>query len=287
MELEELLLQGRPKLQRDLGRRIRTAGTERFRQGLQLESRRLVEAAATGADGQGRRSPGASDWLYAVPSHPQLTLHDRFWRAAVALRLRLRLGGHARRCQVSHASTSVTCGAELDPELWHCLGCARQAVQGRHDSLAELWRLAAVEAGCHAAREQLAPELAGPDAVTAQRADVRVEWADGSAPAFYDVVVRTTPHRRGPAYVVDPCGVLVVQAEHDKLRTWGLDALVQPGCRFVPLAVETAGRWGPAAVAELLALARGYEAAGAPADGLLRAAKMNDDDDDDMLLVDV
>ena len=98
-----------------------------------------------------------------------------------------------------------------------------------------------------------------------RRADVRVEWADGSAPAFYDVVVRTTPHRRGPAYVVDPCGVLVVQAEHDK--TWGLDALVQPGCRFVPLAVETAGRWGPAAVAELLALARGYEAAGAPADG--------------------
>jgi len=161
----------------------------------------------------------------------------------------------------------VTCGAELDPELWHCLGCARQAVQGRHDSLAELWRLAAVGAGCHAAREQLAPELAGPDADAAQRADVRVEWADGSAPAFYDVVVRTTPHRRGPAYVVDPCGVLVVQAEHDKLRTWGLDALVQPGCRFVPLAVETAGRWGPAAVAELLALARGYEAAGAPADG--------------------
>ena len=75
------------------------------------------------------KQAGASGWLAAIPSRPELTLEDDDFRLAARLRLRL----HPSE---SEAAAACSCGGELLPD--HFLTCRslwRRSVTSRHDSL--------------------------------------------------------------------------------------------------------------------------------------------------------
>jgi hypothetical protein len=243
---------GQRKVQRTLARHLVRARTAQFRTSLTAERRCWVEAASVGKGADAETAPGASEWLYALPTCPQTTLYNRQWLTAVGLRMMLVVAPVGSTCEVSPSSSSTPCGARLDERGWHAFDCARAAVQGRHDEWTRMWAEAAREAGCRAATEQIAAELALPRHATRARADVRVEGL-GPWPVFWDILVTATPHQKEGCWHVSGCGVRVAAAERRKLTEWALPK--QAGSSLAPIVAETQGRWGPRAVQALRELA--------------------------------
>ena len=87
--------------------------------------------------------------------------------------------------------------------------------------------------------------------------------------------VTATPHFEGGAWQVLDRGVRVRALEHDKVVAWDAEELGETAPRVVPFAMESQGRWGPAAVLELRRWAKaraGAVGAGAVTAALARGA---------------
>ena len=134
------------------------------------------------------------------------------------------------------------------------MGCAPAQRVHRHDDLRDELAAVAREAGLHAETEAYAAELPAPvvrGRPVHRRADVRVAASAGSPLTFLDITVTATPHREGGEWRVLERGVRVRALEQDKVDAWGAADLGDLGPRVVPVAFESQGRWGPAAVLEL------------------------------------
>ena len=178
---DQLIGAGLEKVQRTLAQPLRRTATRRLRAELSSVQRNWVMGASTEKSEEAAPSPGASDWLYAVPTAPALTMFNRSWRTALALRLMVSFVPSGTRCMGVSCSSPTPCNAVLDVHGWHAFGCARGHVTCRHNALRDLWRDAARHAGCRASVEQVATELG-----TSARADVRVESDAAPWPLFWE-----------------------------------------------------------------------------------------------------
>ena len=136
------------------------------------------------------------------------------------------------------------------------MGCAPAQRGHRHDAVRDELASIARAAGYEVEREAQAVELPAPAPrarPTTRRCDVRVASASHGPITFVDVVVTATPHVHRGTWEVLPRGARARSAELDKRGQWGAaewaESAVAP--RLVPFALESQGRWGPAAVAEL------------------------------------
>ena len=250
---------GRPKLQKRIARQLRAARTAQLLEGLTKQQRNWVGAASVGEGDSREVSPGASDWLFAAPSHPLTVMYNRYWAIALALRLQCHIAPKAATCMVTFSVSSSPCGAALDAKGWHGFGCARGCIQGRHDRWVALWTQAAVEAGCTAKAEQIASELVLPANASKARSDVRIDSIDAPWPVFLDIKIVATQQRVQGLERVSARGILVEAAQREKMREWQLPP--QEAGRLRPIVAETQGRRGPEAVSTHRALAVRADAA--------------------------
>ena len=212
-----------------------------------------MHAASVGKDRFDDTSPGASDWLFAMPGDPMTTMWNRCFMTCLAVRLLCPLAADGALCQVTSLASSSPCGAPMDCRGWHALGCGRASMNSRHDRWVELWTRAAREAGAHARSEQLATEIGLAEQPPKVRSDIRIEALESPWPLHLDVLVKNTAHCHEGEWRVLGRGCLVHTAEDDTLTEWNLPA--QAEGRLRPITAETQGRWGPAAVATLRSLA--------------------------------
>ena len=199
--------------------------------------------------------------MQALPVHRLLTLDDAVVGWAVRQRLRLPLVGPAATCAYLFASATRACGVALSPGVEHAHSCCKGPQVRRHNLLRDWLRDKIRECGLLAEREQAVPELGIRAEGAAQLiADVRVTSRPVVATKYYDVVFATPTHCRAGGWVGDQCGAAAARAEQAKRRAYIPGPGGQP-VHLVPFAVETGGRFGPAAEAELMWLAKSRTAA--------------------------
>ena len=204
-----------------------------------------------------------------MPLDEALTLPDAVYQFAVRLRLGLPLAEAGDLCQVYNNTTHRVCGCQLSVHADHAPGCARAARNARHNALRDWWASLVQEAGGRAHTEQWVTEYAPH---LARRADVRASCGPGLPAVYYDVVVAhpfTTGVPSGSVGELHEqhpdADAAVKRAEQRKygdyappVRTTAGEPLaraIRP-VSFVPLAFDTHGRWGPAAVDALRRWAR-------------------------------
>ena len=275
-----LHLGGLRRAQRAVAVRVREVRTSRMRAGMSEQDRRWLDGASTRPDAAGVTSPGASDWLAAPLTSVRTCFSDAEWATLLRARLQLPLAAQGTGCGVVFASTSSTCSHPLEPAAWHAMGCAPAQRNHRHDAVRD--ELAAIgrSAGLQAEQEAQAVELPAPAPrrrPVTRRADVRVASAAHGPLTFVDVVITATPHETAGSWTVLPRGERVRAAEQDKVVQWDAAGWSTGSFapRLVPFALESQGRWGPAAVAELRRWAKAsvaYHGAGGLSDAAARSA---------------
>jgi len=140
----------------------------------------------------------------------------------------------------------------LNAAVDHAHTCCRAAINVRHNAVRDRWQGFYKEAGFDAATEQFVPEV-GPG--TRVRSDIRARCGPARPTRYADVVITHPFTLIGITWVGHAHAAATEAAEADKYRTYA----IRPGGTpivIIPLAFETFGRWGPAAVKELRMLAR-------------------------------
>ena len=178
------------------------------------------------------RSPGAGDWLHAIPlANIGLRLDD----LAISLAVGLRLGG-----PLAHAHACV-CGATVQADGLHGLSCLRSAGrQMRHASVNDIICRSLHTAGSAALREPTGLEVGvglRPDGVTL------LPWGRGK-PMIWDFTCPDTFAASHITITRATGGGAADQAERNKIVKY---APLTPQYEVVPIAVETLGAYGPSA----------------------------------------
>ena len=271
----ELATRGCEKAQKALTSVANTQRVADFRASLDTVLRGVLDSGSALADDEGRASPGTSDWLVASPRTLAFVMPDAAYCTSLRARLRLDLAHVSATCVYRTHTTHRTCGAELTRNADHAHGCCRAPVLARHHAIRDLWCRLCREAGCSADTEQIVYELGrrrprqqvNPDAVEpAARidgenggedvvADVRALQGPAAPAVYTDVVVTHPVNCHHGAWTATARGVAARREERKKYADYTPNPGGRPVC-FVPLAFETFGRWGPAAVTELRRLAR-------------------------------
>lgn len=188
--------------------------------------------------------PHAHAWLTALPLTDRLRVPATEFRQAARYRLGI--------CDHSTVATCHECrGAPLGPYHDHALICP-----GRGDSIIRHNRLVAVVRR-HLALAGFAPRTEEPHllAGTARRpADVYVPCDSDGLPLAIDVTVTSPVSGTALPRAAFAAGHAAAAAELRK-RVQNDASCAQAGIRFLPLAVETFGGFGPAATRFLHALA--------------------------------
>ena len=185
----------------------------------------------------------AAAWLLAAPCSPTLRLSNEDFVAAGRHRLGLGLGARASR-------PPCLCGAGSATAFDHAMVCdtGKRWWHFRHNLIASAFRRVIRRAGCASSAEPHYSRVVGA-AAGGRRGDICAIMPLGDC-VLLDVVVVHAAQQR---YVKDAAaapGVAAAGAEGDKRR--GLPAAGSDNAfEFVPLAVETYGRLGKAALAFL------------------------------------
>ncbi|CAE8714572.1 unnamed protein product [Polarella glacialis] len=146
---------------------------------------------------------------------------------------------------------------QLTARADHALGCAWGTRNARHNLLRDQLAALIAEAGGRAQSEQMVAEYAPH---VARKADVRASFGPGALRIYYDIVVahpfktRVPTGERGALLNATPeADAAVKTAERRKRNDYAppandAGALLGRAVAIVPMAFDTHGRWGPAAV---------------------------------------
>ena len=80
-------------------------------------------------------SPGASDWVTAIPTSPETTMSNIDFALCFKARLRLSQVALGYPCTYIQNSNGQECGKPLDAGVWHARVCARVPINERHNGL--------------------------------------------------------------------------------------------------------------------------------------------------------
>jgi len=238
----ELVQGGYPKLQKVVGRLVAEKVALNFREEVDPEVVRWVDAATSAPIGLVVASPGASSWVRSLPTSPECTLSDCEFNLALRSRFLLPIAVAGSLCTYCPSSSLRVCRQPLDPYVCHAHRCARKQVSSRHNAIGLVLRDMAREAGHQAHVDQLAVELP-PAEIDGPRltrvSDVRVSGCRGEAPVFLDVVVTSTRQCDHGAWATREAGAGVRIQELSKIRSWGEASAPSPAQRgrFIPIAI--------------------------------------------------
>ena len=256
----QILCRENARIQRILTAPILEARADSFREAVDPIRRAVLDSAGSLPGPDGAPSPGAAAWLQAVPRSPPFLLDDAAFAYGVRARLRLPLAPTGTLCAYTPQSSHKVCSQLMDEHADHAFTCCRGPLVARHHYLRDVWRRIYSEAGCGASTEQLVHELGlkqprRSDAPHYVTADIRATDAPAVPATCCDVVVthplktekgKLTPTARGTSSCTEETRKLNAYKPSEGGST----------VRLAPLAMETFGRWGPAAETELLRLAR-------------------------------
>ena len=276
----ELALEPRKKLQRDLSKRLDNSNQTALLASLDAEDRARLNSCA---------GPLAAGWQLASPGQPQERLDDRDYAltARALLGQSLASDGLTCRCKlVTGDRAGEACGAAMCRRLHHAYRCAAGGgLKRRSAAVEDAWEGIYRDCGYHVDRQVAVPtwdrfrwrcpcgarglafDPPGPCASCgSQLAAVReeavldLEVRSAEVPGlFLDVTVRHPVPGDADrlARAATRAGATNREAEQDKCSRYPSG---RAPWKALPLALESFGRHGPAALAQLRKLARGQAA---------------------------
>ena len=185
--------------------------------------------------------PGSAGFLYAIPSEPALTLNNMQMEGAV----RLRLGLSPITTRVD-PSLRCVCGGSV--EVDHLLTCKRGVeVCNRHNNMVQAWTSLLKKSSVRStfSIERSLISLGVLSVEDCSKCMDIVESSSSSKTTFADVTIsHSTPCTLSNLRrFASSNGSAAAAAETRKVRIYG-DAAREVNAVFIPLAVETYGRWG-------------------------------------------
>jgi hypothetical protein len=194
----------------------------------------------------------ATAWIAATPAAPTLRLNTGDFCAAG--RHLLGLGA-----PTGVAAPPCLCGAGCAATADHAMVCKQVARENQfhHNSWVSAWRRVISRAGCASSAEPPYSGLATPGAQRGNtcnnRGDIITVMPDGRV-LVLDTVVTHPAAASHVAAASQTTGTAAARAERDKRREYADMAQEDAGYDFVPLAVESYGRLGGAALSFLSSL---------------------------------